>query len=105
MDGAIAAISIRKHAIERATDNGVILLGREGARIGTRRSEGRSARCSVLEGFFSRGAHRMFEQGDEQGWEVKALQDRPEEGGAGEPARPTDGFRSYSLEVLRLLED
>ena len=47
----------------------------------------------------------MFEQRDEQGWEAKAVQDHPEEGRVGEPAWPADGFRSYSLEVLRLLED
>ena len=47
----------------------------------------------------------MFEQREESVWEPTAVLDGPEEGRAGEPAWSADGFRSYSLEVLRLLED
>jgi hypothetical protein len=47
----------------------------------------------------------MFEQRGEEGREKPAVADRPEERRLQEPSRLNDGFRCYSLEVLRLLED
>ena len=47
----------------------------------------------------------MFDQRGEEGREKPAVADRPEERRLQEPSRLSDGFRCYSLEVLRLLED
>jgi hypothetical protein len=47
----------------------------------------------------------MLDQPDEDAWEAVVAQERPQEGSVGEPSRSADGFHSYSLEVLRLLED
>jgi hypothetical protein len=47
----------------------------------------------------------MFEQRIEERREKPVVVDHPEEGWIFEPSRKADGFRCYSLEVLRLLED
>jgi hypothetical protein len=47
----------------------------------------------------------MFEQRGEEGREKPVVADRPEERRLQEPSQQNDGFRCYSLEVLRLLED
>jgi hypothetical protein len=46
----------------------------------------------------------MYEQ-REEGWEKPAVAVCPDEGRIVEPSPRSDGFRCYSLEVLRLLED
>ena len=47
----------------------------------------------------------MIEQRSEEGRDMPAAPERPEEGRGPEAREQADGFRSYSLEVLLLLED
>jgi hypothetical protein len=47
----------------------------------------------------------MVEQRNDDGREDPTAPERPEEGRDVEAPRPTDHYPSYSLEVLRLLED
>ncbi len=47
----------------------------------------------------------MFEQRSEEGGDNPTAPEGPEEGQRAEALRPTDRYPSYSLDVLRLLED
>ena len=51
------------------------------------------------------GFHRMFEQRGEEGREAPMVAAYPEERRLLDASLLGDGFRCYSLEVLRLLED
>ncbi len=47
----------------------------------------------------------MFEQRSDEGGDVPVAPERPDEGQRQETPWPAEGYPSYSLEVLRLLED